>query len=330
MGGKFNWGIIGTGGIANAFANDLKVLDDHEIKAVASRTRKKALEFSLKLKKCVPYHNYNDFVSDSSLDAVYIATPNHLHMEHALLAINAGLPVLCEKPFALNSKEVQTMMDAAKFKNVLLVEAMWSRFLPHMIEVKKIINSGILGKIFTLHADHGQDLTDIKNPRLWKAEYGGGALLDLGIYVVSFAHLILGKPNEIVANTMLNEDGIDLQTSVILKYKTGAQAILNSTMINSTPCRAVISGENGRIEIEPVFYAPSSFKVILKNGEIKDYPNKYQGHGLREQAVEFVKCINMKLLETPRMKHLDSLTVMKTIDKIREEIDLIFPNDSLW
>ena len=329
MGGKFNWGIIGTGGIANAFANDIKVLDDHEIKAVVSRTRKKALEFSLKFKKCVPYHNYNDFVSDSSLDAVYIATPNHLHMEHALLAINAGLPVLCEKPFALNSKEVQTMMDAAKFKNVLLVEAMWSRFLPHMIEVKKIINSGILGKIFTLHADHGQDLTDIKNPRLWKAEFGGGALLDLGIYVVSFAHLILGKPNEIVANTMLNEDGIDLQTSVILKYKTGAQAILNSTMINSTPCRAVISGENGRIEIKPVFYAPSSFKVILKNGEIKDYPNKYQGHGLREQAVEFVKCINMKLLETPRMKHLDSLTVMRTIDKIREEIGLIFPNDSL-
>lgn len=324
---KFNWGIIGTGSIATAFANDLKVLDDHEIKAVASRTRKKASEFSLKFKNCAPYHKYSDFISDSSLDAVYVATPNHLHMEHTLLAINAGLPVLCEKPFALNSKEVQKMIDAAKLKNVLLVEAMWSRFLPHMIEVKKIVNSGILGKIFTLHADHGQNLTSIKNLRLWELEYGGGSLLDLGIYVVSFAHLILGNPTKVTAKTMLSEKGVDLQTSAILEYETGAQAILNSTMVNSTPCRAVISGEYGRIEIDPIFYAPSSFKVILNSGEIIDYPNKYQGHGLREQAVEFVKCINMKLEETPRMKHLDSLSVMKIMDKIRKDIQLVFPND---
>ena len=327
MSKKFNWGIIGTGGIANAFANDIKFLDNHQIKAVASRTKKSALEFSLKFKKCVPYHDYNDFVSDPSLDAVYIATPNHLHMEHSLIAINAGLPVLCEKPFALNSKEVQTMIDAAKLNNILLVEAMWSRFLPHIIEIKNIVDSGVLGKILSLHADHGQDLRSIKNPRLWELKYGGGSLLDLGIYVVSFAHLILGNPKEVASKTMLSKKGIDLQTSVILKYENGAQAILNSTMINTTPCGAVIYGENGMIEIDPIFYAPSSFRVCLNNGKIRDYPNKYRGHGLREQAVEFAKCINMKLEQSPRMKHLESLSVMETMDKIRKELGLVFPNE---
>ena len=327
MGKKFNWGIIGTGGIANAFANDLNDLDNHQVKAVLSRKKKKAIEFSLKYKKCVPYHSYEYFLTNSSVDGVYVATPNHLHLKHTLLALNAGLPVLCEKPFALNSKEVKLMIDTANSKKLLLVEAMWSRFLPHMIEIKNIVNNGELGEILTIQADHGQNLRNIKNPRLWNTQYGGGSLLDLGIYVISFAHLILGNPEEIKANSYLNNKGIDLQTSIILKYENGAQAILNTTMINNTPCRAVISGEYGRIEIDPIFYAPSSFKVILNNGKTIYYPNKYKGHGLREQAVDFVKCVEKNLVQTSIMSHLDSLQVMQTMDKIRKEIGLSFPNE---
>ena len=164
---------------------------------------------------------------------------------------------------------------------------MWSRFLPHMIEIQNIISCGLIGKLISLHADHGQNLKNVKNPRLWELEYGGGALLDLGVYLVSFAHLILGNPKDIIAAATLDKNKIDLQTSIILKYQNGAQALLHSTMINSTPCKAVIYGELGYIEIDPIFYSPSSFKVFLKNGEIKEYPNNYEGHGLREQALGF-------------------------------------------
>lgn len=322
----FNWGIIGTGGIANAFANDLKYLDDHHVIAVASRTKNNATKFSSNFDNCIGYDNYEEFLRDPTIDGVYIATPNNLHLEHTLLALNAGKPVLCEKPFALNENEVKTMIDASKKNNVLLIEAMWTRFLPHIKAVKTIIQNGDLGKIQTIKADHGQNLTHIKNPRLWNLEYGGGALLDLGIYVVSFAHLILGTPSKIIANSTFNKDKIDLQTSAIFHYDNGAQAVLNTTMINSTPCRAIISGDRGRLEINPIFYTPSSFTVTLNNGKSENYRSQYQGHGLREQAKEFARCVKVGLTESPLNSHKESLAVMKLMDHIRKKIGLKFNN----
>jgi len=323
----FKWGIIGTGGIAKAFANDLQYLEGHQVKAVASRTKENATNFSLKYNKCIAYDNYEAFVQDPSLDGIYVATPNHLHLEHTLLALNAGKPVLCEKPFAMNSYEVQLMVDTARRKNVLLVEAMWARFLPHMIHVKKIVESGILGNILSLQADHGQKLTHIKNPRLWNLEYGGGALLDLGIYIVSFAHLILGKPEKIMASSTFNAKNIDTQTSAIFDYGNGTQAILNCTLSNTTPCRSVISGDQGYLEIDPIFYAPSSFKVTLNNGEVLEYLKDYSGHGLREQALEFSRCIKKGLKETPLLRHIESLQVMNSMDQIRKKVNLKFPSE---
>jgi predicted dehydrogenase len=327
MESNFNWGIIGTGGIANAFANDLKYLDNHNVKAVVSRTKKNAIKFSSNFNDCKAYHNYDQFVHDSTIDGVYVATPNNLHLEHTLLALNASKPVLCEKPFALNENEVKVMIDTAKENNVLLVEAMWTRFLPHIKAIKNIVDNGDLGKINTVIADHGQDLTGIKNPRLWNLKYGGGALLDLGVYVVSFAHLILGTPWKIIAHSTFNQNMIDLQTSAIFKYKHGAQAILNTTMINSTPCRAIISGDKGRLEINPTFYTPSSFTVVSNDGKSKDYLHQYQGHGLREQAKEFAKCVRLGLKESSLNSYAESLEVMKIMDHIRQIVGLRFINE---
>ena len=327
MEADFNWGIIGTGGIANAFANDLKYLDNHYVKAVASRTKNNAIKFSSNFNDCKAYYDYEQFVHDSRIDGVYVATPNNLHLEHTLLALNAGKPVLCEKPFALNENEVKVMVDTAKEKNVLLIEAMWTRFLPHIKKIKTILQNGDLGEIHSVIADHGQNLTGIKNPRLWNLEYGGGALLDLGIYVVSFAHLILGTPRNIIAYSTLNKNKIDVQTSAIFKYKHGAQAILNTTMINSTSCRAIISGDRGRIEISPIFYTPSSFNVLSNDGKNKAYVHQYQGHGLREQAKEFAKCIRLGLKESPLNPLSDSLEVMRIMDHIREIVGLRFNDE---
>ena len=324
---KFNWGIIGTGGIAGKFANDLSYLNDHTVAAVGSRKLSTAQQFASKYPDCVGYPSYSKLVEDPSLDGIYIATPNNFHLEHTILALEANKPVLCEKPFAINTNEVEIMVNMATQKQLTLIEAMWTRFLPHIEIVRNIIKSKVLGDIHTLQVDHGQRLTDSNNPRLWEPELGGGALLDLGIYVVSFSHLILGIPDKITAKANFTNKGVDEQTSAIFEYNNGAQAILNTTLNNSTPCRAVVSGVNGWLEIDRIFYNPAAMRVVLHDGTKTEYPNNYEGHGLREQAVEFSRCVRLKLIESPLMSHEESIPVMKSMDKIRKQIGLHYPNE---
>ena len=329
MKNNFKWGIIGTGGIAGEFANDLSYLNNHTVAAVGSRKLSTAQQFASKYPDCVGYPSYSELVADSSLDGIYIATPNNFHVEHTILALDAGKPVLCEKPFAINTSEVELMVNTATQKQLTLIEAMWTRFLPHIEIVRKIINSNVLGNIHTLQADHGQRLSESNKPRLWDPALGGGALLDLGIYVVSFAHLILGVPDKITAKSNFTDKGVDEQTSAIFEYKNGAQAILNTTLRNSTPCRAVISGVNGWLEIDRTFYNPAAMRVVLNDGTKTEYPNNYKGHGLREQAIEFSRCVGSKLIESPLMPHEESIGVMRSMDKIREQIGLHYPNEKL-
>ena len=329
MKNNFKWGIIGTGGIAGEFANDLSYLNNHTVAAVGSRKLSTAQQFASKYPDCVGYASYSELVADPNLDGIYIATPQNFHVEHTILALDAGKPVLCEKPFAINTSEVELMVNTATQKQLTLIEAMWTRFLPHIEIVRKIINSNVLGNIHTLQADHGQRLSESNKPRLWDPALGGGALLDLGIYVVSFAHLILGVPDKITAKSNFTDKGVDEQTSAIFEYKNGAQAILNTTLRNSTPCRAVISGVNGWLEIDRTFYNPAAMRVVLNDGTKTEYPNNYKGHGLREQAIEFSRCVGSKLIESPLMPHEESIGVMRSMDKIREQIGLHYPNEKL-
>jgi predicted dehydrogenase len=329
MKNNFKWGIIGTGGIAGEFANDLSYLNNHTVAAVGSRKLSTAQQFASKYPDCVGYASYSELVADPNLDGIYIATPQNFHVEHTILALDAGKPVLCEKPFAINTSEVELMVKTATQNQLTLIEAMWTRFLPHIEIVRKIINSNVLGNIHTLQADHGQRLSESNKPRLWDPALGGGALLDLGIYVVSFAHLILGVPDKITAKSNFTDKGVDEQTSAIFEYKNGAQAILNTTLRNSTPCRAVISGVNGWLEIDRTFYNPAAMRVVLNDGTKTEYPNNYKGHGLREQAIEFSRCVGSKLIESPLMPHEESIGVMRSMDKIREQIGLHYPNEKL-
>jgi predicted dehydrogenase len=327
MKNNFKWGIIGTGGIAGKFANDLSYLNNHIVAAVGSRKLSTAQQFASKYPDCVGYPSYSELVSDPSLDGIYIATPQNFHVEHTILALDAGKPVLCEKPFAINTSEVELMVNTATQKQLTLVEAMWTRFLPHIEIVRKIINSNVLGNIHTLQADHGQRLSESNKPRLWEPTLGGGALLDLGIYVVSFAHLILGIPDKITAKSNFTDKGVDEQTSAIFEYKNGAQAILNTTLRNSTPCRAIVSGVNGWLEIDRTFYNPAAMRVVLHDGTKTEYPNNYKGLGLREQAIEFSRCVRSRLIESPLMPHSESIAVMRSMDQIRREIGLHYPNE---
>ena len=321
---NFSWGILGPGGIARAFAKDLTFLEGHTIGAVGSRSLANAQVFANDFGGTA-YGSYEELVNDSTIDAIYVATPHPAHHDNVILALNAGKPVLCEKPFAVNAAEAQAMVDAASHNKVALMEAMWARFLPHYAKVREIIASGVLGPILSIHADHGQRLADQNIPRLVDPHLAGGALLDLGIYPISFAHMILGNPLSISSSAVMTDKGVDAQTSMIFTYENGAHSVLTTTMIEQTPCRAVVAGLHGWLEIDRTFYNPASMRVILNDGSVTQYPSTYTGHGLREQAESFKRLVQSGKLESEILSWQDTIDIMKTMDAVREQIGLKYP-----
>jgi predicted dehydrogenase len=323
-GEKFNWGILGPGGIARAFAKDLGFIQGHTIAAVGSRSLENAQKFAETFGGTA-YGSYEELVADPTVDAIYVATPHPAHHDNVILALNAGKPVLCEKPFAVNAKQAQAMVDAAARNSVALMEAMWARFLPHYAKVREIVDSGVLGPILSIHADHGQRLADQGIARLIEPDLAGGALLDLGIYPVSFVHMILGNPAHITSKAVMTEKGVDAQTSMIFSYDNGAQAVITTTMIEQTPCRAVVAGLNGWLEIDRTFYNPAAMRVVLNDGTVTEYPNTYAGHGLREQAETFKRLVGSGKLESDILNWADTVDIMRILDTVREQIGLKYP-----
>lgn len=321
---NFSWGILGPGGIAQAFAKDLTFIEGHTIGAVGSRSLANAQHFANTFGGTA-YGSYEELVADSSIDAIYVATPHPAHHDNVILALNAGKPVLCEKPFAVNAQQAQAMVDAAAKNKVALMEAMWARFLPHYAKVREIVASGVLGPILSIHADHGQRLADQGIARLVDPQLAGGALLDLGIYPISFAHMILGNPTSITSKAVMTDRGVDAQTSMIFSYDNGAQAVLTTTMIEQTPCRALVAGLHGWLEIDRTFYNPASMRVILNDGSVTEYPSAYVGHGLREQAESFKQIVQSGVVESKVLTWKDTVDIMKSMDTVRSQIGLKYP-----
>jgi predicted dehydrogenase len=321
---NFSWGILGPGGIAQAFAKDLTFIEGHTIGAVGSRSLANAQHFANTFGGTA-YGSYEELVADSSIDAIYVATPHPAHHDNVILALNAGKPVLCEKPFAVNAQQAQAMVDAAAKNKVALMEAMWARFLPHYAKVREIVASGVLGPILSIHADHGQRLADQGIARLVDPQLAGGALLDLGIYPISFAHMILGNPTSITSKAVMTDRGVDAQTSMIFSYDNGAQAVLTTTMIEQTPCRALVAGLHGWLEIDRTFYNPASMRVILNDGSVTEYPSAYVGHGLREQAESFKQIVQSGAVESKVLTWKDTVDIMKSMDTVRSQIGLKYP-----
>ena len=321
---NFSWGILGPGGIARAFAKDLTLLEGHTIGAVGSRSLSNAQSFADDFGGTA-YGSYEELINDSTIDAIYVATPHPAHHDNVISALDAGKAVLCEKPFAVNAKQAQAMVDAATRNKVALMEAMWARFLPHYAQVREIIASDVLGPIISIHADHGQRLADQNIPRLVEPQLAGGALLDLGIYPISFAHMILGNPVAINSSAVMTDKGVDAQSSMIFTYENGAQAVLTTTMIEQTPCRAVVAGLNGWLEIDRTFYNPASMRVVLNDGSVTEYPNTYSGHGLREQAESFKQLVQSGKLQSDILSWKDTVDIMKSMDTVREQIGLKYP-----
>jgi len=317
------WGVIGTGGIAASFVRDLKRFKDHRVEAVGSRSQETAEAFGEKLGVARRYASYQELVADPGIDAVYVSTPHPMHCANALLALEAGKNVLVEKPFAMDAEEASRMIAKAREKGLFLMEAMWTRFLPHIVELRKVIASGALGKIVSVMADHGQFFAFDPKHRIFAPELGGGALLDLGIYPLSFASMVLGNPERITAVSDPAPTGVDAQTSILLQYGSGAHAVLTTTSSAAGPIRAAVVGTDARVEIERFFFTPSSFTLTAKDGKVlRRYKNSYKGHGLREEAAEVARCLRQGLKESPILSLDESLSIMRSMDEVRRQIGL--------
>ena len=316
MAEPLGWGLIGTGGIAETFAADLMFTDSGRVAAVGSRQMDTADRFADRFNIPNRHGSYAALVADPDVDLVYVATPHPLHHGDALLALRAGKPVIVEKPFTLNAAEAQELVATARAEGLFLMEAMWTRFLPHIAQIRRLVADGALGEIVTVTADHGQWFPKDRDFRLFAPELGGGALLDLGVYPVSFASMVLGTPDRIVALIDPAFTGVDGQTSMLFGYPSGAQAVLTCTLSAKSPTRAAIVGVDARIEIDGDFYAPASFTLVSRTGERTRVETPHEGRGLWHQADEVAGCLREGLLESPLMPLDESISIMQTMDEV--------------
>lgn len=315
------WGVMATGGIAVAFAADLANSDSGRVVAVGSRRAATANAFGDRFDIPNRHGSYEGLVADPEVDVVYVASPAPMHLDGARLALRAGKPVLVEKPFTADAVQARELVALARDAGLFAMEAMWTRFLPHMVEIRRLLAEAALGRIVTVCADHGQYIEG-QDHRLFARELGGGALLDLGIYPVSFASMVLGTPERVISLVTPAFGGVDGQTSMLFGYATGAHASLTCTLSARSPTRAAIVGTDARIEIDGEFYKPSSFSLTTRDGESVRFEGGHRdsglpGSGLYHQADEVARCLDEGLLESPIMPLEESVSIMQTMDAVQ-------------
>jgi predicted dehydrogenase len=320
------WGLLGTGWIADRFARAVAQHTRAQVVSVGSRNKHRGDRFATQHGIPGVHLGYEELVSDPHLDAIYVASPHSEHREHALMAIEAGKHLLVEKAFARNAAEAQDIVDAARAKGVFLMEAMWTRFLPHVAALRSVLARGEIGEVVHLAADHGQWFPFDPKHRLFNPLLAGGALLDLGVYPIAFAHDLLGVPESVKATGKLTETGVDGQVSMVLTYPGRVQATLHTTLWSKTPTTAVIAGTEGRIEVAGDFYAPTSFTVIRNDGTRWTYQREVP-IGLQYEAAEVARCVAAGLTESPRLTWENTLAVMRTMDEVRAQIGLVYPGE---
>lgn len=313
------WGILGTGGIASTFVTDLRLTDSGVAIAVGSRSQGSADRFADKFGIASRHASYESLVADPDVDVIYVATPHPMHHDNAILALRAGKHVLVEKPFTMTAAEAHEVVGVARKHGLFAMEAMWTRFLPDMAIIRDWLARGVLGDVVAVTADHGQWFAEDAGFRLFAPELGGGALLDLGVYPVSFASMVLGTPSRIVSMSDPAFTGVDAQTSMLFGYDSGAQAVLTCTLRAKSPTRAAIVGTNARIEVEGDFYAPTTVTLIPRKGDPTRVESRHEGRGLRYQADEVARLLAAHEVESPLMPLDETISIMETMDIVQAQ-----------
>ena len=330
MNKKIRWGILGAGRIAQKFASDLTLVEDAILFAIASRGKANTEVFAGLYPSALQYNSYEALVQNPDIDVIYIATPHGLHYEHAMLCLQHGKAVLCEKAFALNAQQAKEMIAAANAQRVFLMEALWSKFTPQWQKMMEIIRDGQLGEIKNVLINFGFIPQAPVADRLYNPALGGGTLLDIGIYNVFYALSALGKPDHIEACMTAAATGVDEQCAVLFRYNNGAMAQLFSSYSTHLATEADISGNNGRIRLTHRFYTPDT--------TIEFYPGRadsktiipvqrVEGFGYHYEARHVGECLRKGLTESPVMTHADTLLLMETMDEIRRKAGIRYDAD---
>lgn len=325
---SIRWGILATGPMAAAFTEDLRTIPGADVVAVGSRSRQAAQVFADRFSIPRAYGNWQDLADDPDVDVVYVATPHAHHLAAATVCLEGGKAVLCEKPLALNRSQTASMIATAEDRSLFLMEGMWTFVNPLVRRARELIGDGLIGDVTSVHADFSARVPDVPGSRLRDPAAGGGALLDLGTYPVSFAHHFLGAPDHVSAWAQLNDSGVDETTAMVLGYDSGAVAVLSCSLAFSSATGAVVHGTAGRIEFPADFYNPRRF-VLHRDGRrpqvVEAEPQPGNGYG--HQALEVMRCLREKRTESALVPLRGSLDIMSTLDKVRALVGVRYPGD---
>lgn len=320
------WGILGAGAIAKRFCSDVVNLEGHQIAAVGSRDQAKADAFADQFSAPRRHAGYEALVADSDVDCVYVATPHNFHKEHSLLALAAGKPVLCEKPFTINADEAQTIIAHARAQNLFLMEGMWSRCFPLMGRVRELVAAGEIGEVRMVTCDFGFRAGNV-NPeaRLFNPNLGGGGLMDVGVYTVSFASMILGTPTRTAALAEIGQTGVDEQAGMLLSYEGGQIAVLSTGVRTNTPHEATVLGTTGRIRLHTSWWKPTAITVTRNGKPDEKIEMPIAGGGFQFEAEHVAQCLRENKTESPIMPLDETLAIMKTLDTLRAQMGVKYP-----
>ena len=323
MADSFHWGILGCGSIARKFATGLQSLDDAELVALGSRSQENADKFADEFPAEHRHASYEDLASNPDVDAIYVATPHPFHLQNSILCLRNKKPVLCEKPFTINKAQAEELVGIAREEQVFLMEAIWSRCLPLLTKVRQMIAEGAIGEVRMVQADFGFRANVNPDGRLFNPELGGGGLLDVGIYAISFATMILGLPKSIVSAADIGETGVDEHAAMILKYPGGQLALLATGIRTRTPHEATILGTDGYIRLNSWWNGTSG--VINRGNDTEDISETYEGNGYNFEAAEVARCVREGKLESDIIPHEESIAIMGILDDIRAQWNLKYP-----
>lgn len=321
------WGILSTGNIAEQFAKGLAAVPDAELVAVGSRSQESADRFGAKYDVAHRHASYEALANDADVDVIYVATPHPLHAENTLLCLQAGKAVLCEKPFALNAAQAGRMIDEARSRKLFLMDAMWTRFLPHIVRLRELVAEGAIGDLRLLSADFGFRTAFDPKSRLFDPALGGGALLDVGIYPVALASMLLGTPHTISSQAEIGATGVDEQSAFVFGYNHGALAALTCATRTATAQVATMYGTKGSIQLNSQWWSPSSL-TVMREGEAEQVLTfDHIGNGYNYEAAEVGACLRAGRTESAIMPLDETLELMRTLDTIRGQWGLRYPSE---
>lgn len=326
MSNKIRWGILGTGSMASDFAMGLKNVNDAELVAIGSRTKDAATQFAEKFDVPGIHEGYENVAKDKNVDVVYIATPHNSHKDNAVLCLENGKAVLCEKPFTINATEAEELINLARSKNLFLMEAMWTRYIPAVVKLRELLDKQVIGNVQLMLAG-GAFIPDF-DPEfyLFNHELGGGVLLDAGVYLVSMASMVFGEPDRILAMGQLGKTGIDEHDAILLEHGCGALANLYVSLRGKSSPDLTLIGDKGKIYAHAPIFCPSKLTITIDGKEeVIELP--FEANGYQLEAMEVGRCLREGKTESDIMPLDETLQIMRTMDKVRSQIGLRYSNE---